>query len=213
MSTVAFLFLIASVATSELNGLIYGPGIRSNTHLPVKYFFIQVVDEETGKKYALMFALQIHLLILCNSYTRSPGSEYFRITIEQGGGGRARMAPQVYDLQDGSFLVRYRPYKSYEKIKITVTDRSGKHIAQSPYQVSNVFTDECNCPSDLDEWFNSMHCAPMEKQIKDDLELFPYINIYTLADRAFERHPSWSLVHYSLIDNEVYLLKPVVQTM
>lgn len=50
---VAFLFLSAGLSTSELNGVIYGPGIRSNVHLPVKYFFIQVVDEETGKKYAL----------------------------------------------------------------------------------------------------------------------------------------------------------------
>lgn len=140
----------------------------------------------------------------CHSYTRSPGSDYFTVAIELDGGGRARMGPQIYDLQDGSFLVRYRPYKSYEQIKISITDRSGKHIAQSPYQVSNVFTDECNCPSSLDEWHANMHCSPMEKQIMDDLELFPYINTYTLGDRAFERHPQWSLVHYSLIDNKVY---------
>ena len=52
-STVVFLLLTAGVSTSELNGIVYGPGIRSNVHLPVKYFFIQVVDEETGKKYAV----------------------------------------------------------------------------------------------------------------------------------------------------------------
>ena len=57
---VAFLFLTAGVSTSELNGLIYGPGIRSNVHLPVKYFFIQVVDEETGKKYALKINVLMH---------------------------------------------------------------------------------------------------------------------------------------------------------
>ena len=50
--TLAFLFSTAGVSTSELNALVYGPGLRSNVHLPVKYFFIQVVDEETGKKYA-----------------------------------------------------------------------------------------------------------------------------------------------------------------
>lgn len=153
------------------------------------------------------------LHLICRSYTRSPGNDYFTVTIELGDGGRARMSPQMYDLQDGSFLVRYRPYKSYEQVRITITDRSGKHIDQSPYQVSSVFTDECDCPSSLDEWYVNMHCAPLEKQIKDDLELFPYINIYTLADRAFERHPLWSLVHYSLIDNKVYLLQQAVQTV
>lgn len=51
--TVVFLLLTASVSTSELNGIVYGPGIRSNVHLPVKYFFIQAVEEETGKKYAM----------------------------------------------------------------------------------------------------------------------------------------------------------------
>lgn len=51
--TLAFLLVTTGVSTSELNGLVYGPGIRSNVHLPVKYFFIQVVDEETGTKYAL----------------------------------------------------------------------------------------------------------------------------------------------------------------
>lgn len=55
--TVVFLLSTASVSTSELNGLVYGPGVRSNVHLPVKYFFIQVVDEETGKKYALKIKL------------------------------------------------------------------------------------------------------------------------------------------------------------
>jgi len=140
---------------------------------------------------------------MCHSYTTSPGSDYFKVKIEQSDGGRARMGPQIYDLKDGSFLVRYRPYKSYEQIRISITDRNGKHISQSPYKVSNVFTDECNCPSSLDEWSGSMYCPPTEKQIKDDLELFPYIDITTLANRAFERHPSWSLVHYSLIDNKV----------
>lgn len=140
---------------------------------------------------------------MSRSYTTSPGSDYFTVKIEQSDGGRARMGPQIYDLKDGTFLVRYRPYKSYEQIRISITDKSGKHIAQSPYQISNVFSDECDCPSSLDEWYENMHCSPIEKQIRDDFELFPYIDTNTLGDRAFERHPLWSLVHYSLIDNKV----------
>lgn len=64
-ATVVFLLLTAGVSTSELNGVVYGPGIRSNVHLPVKYFFIQVVDEETGKKYAVkIFVVTLFNLIV-----------------------------------------------------------------------------------------------------------------------------------------------------
>lgn len=52
--TVAFLFSTLGVSTSHPNGLVYGPGIRSNVQLPVKYFFIQAVDEDTGKKYGFL---------------------------------------------------------------------------------------------------------------------------------------------------------------
>ena len=148
----------------------------------------------------------INLLLVFRSITRSPGIDYFSVNFDLNDGGRARIRPEIFDLKDGSFLVRHRPFQSYEQVMINVIDKSGKHIAQSPYVVSNVLKEECNCPNDLNQWNANLKCPTVEKQISDDLELFQTIDIATLADRAFERHPQWSLVHYSLIDNKVYLL-------
>jgi len=143
------------------------------------------------------------LELVFHSITRSPGTDYFSVNFD---GGRVRIKPEIFDLKDGSFLVRYRPFQSYEQITINVIDKSGKHIAQSPYVVSNVLKDECDCPDGLNQWNVNMNCPTAEKQILDDLELFQTIDIAALGNRAFKRHPQWSLVHYSLIDNKVYLM-------
>jgi len=149
---------------------------------------------------------KLKLISLFHSITRSPGTDYFSVNFDPSDGGRARIRPEIFDLKDGSFLVRYRPFQSYEQMTINVIDKSGNHIAQSPYVVSSVLKEECNCPDDLNQWNANMNCPTAEKQVSDDLKLFQTINIATMGDRAFERHLQWSLVHYSLIDNKVYLM-------
>jgi len=53
ISSIVFAILAANVLSLELKGVISGPGIRSDVHLPVRYFFVQFVDENTGKKYVI----------------------------------------------------------------------------------------------------------------------------------------------------------------
>lgn len=43
-----------------------------------------------------------------------------------------RVAVQVLDRKDGSFIVRYRMYASYKNLKIEVKHH-GQHVAKSPY--------------------------------------------------------------------------------
>jgi len=55
ISFIVFATLLVNVVSLELNGVISGPGIRSDVQLPVRYFFIQFVDENTGQKYVARF--------------------------------------------------------------------------------------------------------------------------------------------------------------
>lgn len=43
-----------------------------------------------------------------------------------------RVGVQVLDRKDGSFIVRYRMYASYQSLKIEVK-HNGQHVAKSPY--------------------------------------------------------------------------------
>lgn len=152
------------------------------------------------------------LLLVFHSITRSPGNDYFSVKFELNDGGRAKIRPEIFDIMDGSFLVRWRPFQNYEQVTVNIIDKNGKHVAQSPYVVANIFKEECDCPDDLNQWNSNMNCPATEKQILDDLELFPTIDIESLSDLAFKRHPQWSLVHYSLIDNKVYFTAFSTQT-
>lgn len=44
---------------------------------------------------------------------------------------RARV--EILDLNDGSYLVRYRLYNSYENLMISIKNNENEHISKSPY--------------------------------------------------------------------------------
>ena len=65
------------------------------------------------------------------SFTYSPGEKAFQINIGPVH-GRGRIWTQLLDRHDGSFIVRYRMYDSYEELRIEI--RSGdRQVADSPY--------------------------------------------------------------------------------
>ena len=45
---------------------------------------------------------------------------------------------QVLDIQDGSYIVRFRLYQSYPDIIINVKYKD-EHVAKSPYTLSGIF--------------------------------------------------------------------------
>ena len=74
------------------------------------------------------------------SFTDSIGEKPFAITYYQSSGARTRIWSQTLDRHDGSYIVRYKIYGSYDDILIAI-EYKGQHIAKSPYKMEgNVFT-------------------------------------------------------------------------
>ena len=65
-------------------------------------------------------------------FTVSPGENAFQVKITAPEEQFTRVGMQILDRKDGSFIVRYRMYASYQNLKIEVQAK-GKHVARSPY--------------------------------------------------------------------------------
>jgi len=73
------------------------------------------------------------------SFTDSIGEKPFAITYYQSSGARTRIWSQTLDRHDGSYIVRYKIYGSYDDIMIAI-EYKGQHIAKSPYKMEgNIF--------------------------------------------------------------------------
>lgn len=79
--------------------------------------------------------LKIIFISYCSSrdrFTSSPGEKVFQIKISAPEEQFTRVGVQVLDRKDGSFIVRYRMYASYQNLKVEVKFQ-GQHVAKSPY--------------------------------------------------------------------------------
>ncbi|XP_071503346.1 protein O-glucosyltransferase 2-like [Diadema antillarum] len=170
--------------------LVFGPGLEKDFVVPARFFYIQAVDFEN------------------NNFTYSPGKNAFEVVVKTIDGTRGRVWVQMLDRNDGTFIVRYRLYTSYDNgIKIEVKS-AGRHVADSPYKLKGLVKSEnCNCPIlDRDLWRSNMFCpAGIPRQIQSDFAIHPSINLKTLhrdVESRFARHHS--LCHYTVINNKIY---------
>ncbi|XP_077982312.1 protein O-glucosyltransferase 2-like [Glandiceps talaboti] len=167
--------------------LVYGPGLEPNFAVPARFFFIHAIDTE-GK-----------------NFTYSPGPNAFSVTV-QPRNQRGRIWTQILDRNDGSFIVRFRMYTSYDNLEITVKSGSVL-VAKSPYILQgHIYHETCYCPTeDDDAWQKDLLCnTSPHPQMTRDLSSFPRVDLDRLAKEApdiFRRH---SLCHYSIIDNKIY---------
>ncbi|XP_068121358.1 protein O-glucosyltransferase 2 [Hyperolius riggenbachi] len=168
---------------------VWGPGLRAEVVLPVRYFYIQAVDTQG------------------NNFTSSPGKDIFQVRITAPGEQYTRVGVQSLDRRDGSFLVRYRMFASYKHLQIEVTV-SGKHTANSPYFLEGpVYSEECHCPESNSElWLKHIACQESIPQIEHDLRPFPSVDPDKIAVEIPERFGQrQSLCHYTIKDNKVYI--------
>ncbi|XP_070575936.1 protein O-glucosyltransferase 2-like [Ptychodera flava] len=167
--------------------LVYGPGLEPNFRVPARFFFIQAIDTE-GK-----------------SFSYSPGPNAFEVTI-QPRNKRGRIWTQLLDRNDGTFIVRFRMYASYDNLEISV--KSGRrHVADSPYVIKgHIYHETCYCPTeDDDAWLQDMKCdTSLPPQAERDLSIFPSVDLDRLAEEAPSRFNRHSLCHYTIIDNKIY---------
>ncbi|CAF1291798.1 unnamed protein product [Adineta steineri] len=170
---------------------LYGPGLEASFQVPVRYFYLQAYDSK-GQK--------------LNYSTQSSDRIEFHLT---------RVSDQlsvhsyrkVDDLNDGTYLFRYRLYESVKDLRIFI--RFGK---QDKVHVVNgyIYSDGCYCPeSNLTQWLNSLQCSSSSlSQLHEDFKLFKQIDMIKVLNKAKEKyfqHPkTYALCHYVIKNNQIY---------
>ena len=111
---------------------------------------------------------------------------------------------EKYSLGGGLIAYVCRFYSDHLALTLSIT-HNGKHVAQSPYQLRNVFSDFCNCPyRTAEQWLSDFECPKSDPQIVADLEPFKLgINVSELSQRGAKEYEGWSYIHYSIIGNKV----------
>lgn len=175
---------------SARRSLVWGPGLRAEVVLPVRYFYIQAVSN-TGE-----------------NITSSPGSNIFIVTVKVLNSREhvRRYVPTPSDRNDGTFLMRYRLYGSaIEGLNIEVFHR-GQHVGQSPFILKGpVYHEYCYCPEEEPEkWKATVSCPAKEEQISSDFVNFPSIDLSLLLEEVPNRFGDRGIVHYTILNNQIY---------
>ncbi|XP_065065334.1 protein O-glucosyltransferase 2-like [Rhopilema esculentum] len=180
------LALTAKPKVDVKKSLVFGPALEPNIVLPVRYFYIQLVDTK-GK-----------------NLTSSPGKENLKVEYSSSA-GRVRLWPDLLDRNDGSFIVRFRIMNTYNDLKISVKWKD-QHIAKSPYQLkAAIYHEQCNCPeTNIEKWLEDMKCPKSFPEIERGFANFKSINLKRLRMEGFKRYDSGAVCHYSLIDGRLY---------
>ncbi|GFO05906.1 kdel motif-containing protein 1, partial [Plakobranchus ocellatus] len=169
---------------------IWGPGLKSDFRVPVRYFYIQLVNKDGA------------------NVTYSVGKKAITAVVSPVSGEHARIWTEVLDRHDGSYIVRFRPFSSTSDLRVEIT-MQGRHMAESPYIIEGPVYDEgCDCPDQTpDQWAASIGCPATYKQIRLDLEPFKDIHMTKVAKEAVERFNQrghHSICHYKIVKNKIY---------
>lgn len=195
LSLAGLCLLAATEPVSPQRSLVWGPGLRADIVMPVRYFFIQAVSPEgrnltsspsgTGQK---TFKVSIRSI--------SP-KEYIRIHV-----------PDPLDRNDGSFLMRYRMYGSVNKGMVIEVLYGDQHVAQSPYILEGaVYHEYCDCPEDNPQmWQTTLSCPTDEPQVTKDFVPFPSIDLLRMLTEVKKRFAEkrGAIVHYTVLNNNIY---------
>ncbi|XP_068170259.1 protein O-glucosyltransferase 3 [Antennarius striatus] len=171
--------------------LVWGPGLNPAVVLPVRYFFIQAVGSDGQNR------------------TVSPGRDTFKVKIsplDETEHIRVHVPPPL-DRQDGSFLVRYRLYRTVKNgLKVEVLHQDVA-VAKSPYTIPGpVYHEYCDCPRlDAPVWQRDMQCPAEEPQIEADFSSFPTVDLKHLREEVTPRFANrGGIIHYAIINNQLH---------
>ncbi|ELT95788.1 hypothetical protein CAPTEDRAFT_221044 [Capitella teleta] len=122
---------------------------------------------------------------------------------------RVRVWIQILDRHDGSYIVRFKLFQTYNDLEIEVLYDGTTHVAQSPYSLrGRVYHEKCHCPEpSLDDWMKRMNCPAGYRQIKQDLSIFGDIDMKAVKQEAVERFNQrgrHALCHYVVKNNQIY---------
>jgi hypothetical protein len=114
---------------------------------------------------------------------------------------------KIDDLNDGTYLFRYRLYESVENLHLYIRfgNEDIQHIVKG-----HIYSDGCYCPeTNVTEWFNSLECSSLlsTSQLREDLKFFDKIDMNKVINKAkekyFQHQQTYALCHYVIKNNKV----------
>ena len=112
---------------------------------------------------------------------------------------------KVDDLNDGTYLFRYRLYESVKDLHLYIRfgNEDIEHVVQG-----YIYSDGCYCPeTNLTQWFESFECSASRSQLRTDMEIFKTIDMKQVLEKAtrkYFQHPqTYALCHYVIKNNKV----------
>jgi hypothetical protein len=118
---------------------------------------------------------------------------------------------KVDDLQDGTYLFRYRLYESVENLHLYI--RFGNEPIEYIIK-GHLYSDGCYCPeTNLTKWFDALECSSssLTSQFNKDFQVFDKINMNEVINKAkekyFQHQQSYALCHYVIKNNKVKKVK------
>ncbi|KAL4232394.1 Protein O-glucosyltransferase 2 [Mactra antiquata] len=190
---VSLLFAATFGSDYEIDGkkcLVWGPGLKTEVVLPVRYFYIQAVS------------------ISGENITQSIGHPGFSVSVTSTLTLHSNLNVDIVDSGQGLYIVRYRLFEALPDLEISVTF-GGQHVAQSPYYLSGpVYDEHCSYPEPSpNTWLSVMNCPKSFKQIEENLSIFKTVDLENVAKEILKKNDDSSkhgLCHYKIINNEIY---------
>lgn len=112
---------------------------------------------------------------------------------------------KVDDLQDGTYLFRFRLYESVKDLQLFIRfgNEDIEHVIKG-----YMYSDGCYCPeTNLTQWFDSFDCSESSSQLREDLKFFDKIDMKQVLEKAkikyFQHTKSYALCHYVIKNNKV----------
>ncbi|XP_033228056.1 protein O-glucosyltransferase 2-like [Belonocnema kinseyi] len=173
--------------------LFWGPGLKPvEIVMRARYIFLQLRDSD-GK-----------------NLTKSPGEGVISEQIEgkTSTGGFCRIWSQKIDCRDGSFIIRYRLYKTCFNLRISIKVKDTELSVIPPVFKGPVIEDECDCPQpSATTWLKSNECPQNYSQILQDLNPFQTVNFDKMRPdiiKEYHKPNSVSICHYVVKSNKIY---------
>lgn len=186
-SLLAYNYILSIGNTNTIHYEAYGPGLRSEFDVPVRYFYIRTLSS--------------------NGEFNSSLNVKFTIKFHQGAdlaNSRIAFRYLVYDLKNGTHLVTVRFFRSYQFLYLQIF-ANDEEIEQSPIFLNKPITDsECNCPQSYARWRLNLQCPTVPLNNTNLMKYYTSINITHLYERATAKFQHSALVHYVIKNNKIY---------
>nr|CAB3258287.1 KDEL motif-containing protein 1 [Phallusia mammillata] len=186
LSALILLYFVNGAEINVANTQLWGPGLRAEANVPVRYFYIQAYDKKN------------------KIIKKDLGDDAFKLSLSSPSGQRVRAWAQVLNRLNGSYVARFRLYDFSGELTISLTHK-GKHVANSPYHLKEVYGNDCFCPTNQKKWFKALECPKSFQQIEDDFQIHDKIEVSTLREKMLERFGKHhSFCNYVIKNNEVF---------